>query len=132
MIETIIDGAPYYAAMSLIGDKGAFVLSAASMEQIDKLWRDELTLNVTLFAGISSILLVILYAYYIQAKRARDADEIFARIQSARRNGAVARPLRSLGFRLRQPRLLLVAVDVRYARHAGCRSACCRSAMPHG
>ncbi len=47
------------------------------MEQIDKLWRDELTLNVTLFAGISSILLVILYAYYTQVKRARDADEIF-------------------------------------------------------
>jgi len=77
VIETMIDGAPYYAAISLIGDKGDFVLSAASMEQIDKLWRDELTLNVTLFAGISSILLVILYAYYTQVKRARDADEIF-------------------------------------------------------
>ncbi|HEX8044928.1 PAS domain-containing sensor histidine kinase [Rhizobium sp.] len=77
VIETMIDGAPYYAAISLIGDKGDFVLSAASMEQIDKLWRDELTLNVTLFAGISSILLVILYAYYTQVKRTRDADEIF-------------------------------------------------------
>ncbi|MBB4568274.1 PAS domain-containing sensor histidine kinase [Rhizobium leucaenae] len=77
VIETMIDGAPFYAAISLIGDKGDFVLSAASMEQIDKLWRDELTLNVTLFAGISSILLVILYAYYTQVKRARDADEIF-------------------------------------------------------
>ncbi len=77
VMETMIDGAPYYAAISLIGDKGDFVLSAASMEQIDKLWRDELTLNVTLFAGISSILLVILYAYYTQVKRTRDADEIF-------------------------------------------------------
>ncbi|MEZ2220659.1 PAS domain-containing sensor histidine kinase [Rhizobium sp. RCC_161_2] len=77
VIETMIDGVPYYAAISLIGDKGDFVLSAASMEQIDKLWRDELTLNVTLFAGISSILLVILYAYYTQVKRTRDADEIF-------------------------------------------------------
>ncbi|MGV1835328.1 PAS domain-containing protein [Agrobacterium rhizogenes] len=77
VIETMIDGAPYYAAISLIGDKGDFVLSAASMEQIEKLWRDELTLNVTLFAGISSILLVILYAYYTQVKRTRDADEIF-------------------------------------------------------
>ena len=36
-----------------------------------------LALNVTLFAGISSILLVILYAYYTQVKRARDADDIF-------------------------------------------------------
>ena len=77
VIETMIGGEPYYAAISLIGDKGDFILSAASMEQLDKLWRDELTLNVTLFAGISSILLVILYAYYTQVKRARDADEIF-------------------------------------------------------
>ncbi len=77
VVETMIGGEPYYAAISLIGDKGDFILSAASMEQLDKLWRDELTLNVTLFAGISSILLVILYAYYTQVKRARDADEIF-------------------------------------------------------
>ena len=77
VIETMIGGEPYYAAISLIGDKGDFILSAASMDQIDKLWRDELTLNVTLFAGISSILLVILYAYYTQVRRARDADEIF-------------------------------------------------------
>lgn len=77
VIETMIGGEPFYAAISLIGDKGDFILSAASMDQIDKLWRDELTLNVTLFAGISSILLVILYAYYTQVKRARDADEIF-------------------------------------------------------
>ncbi len=77
VIETMIGGEPYYAAISLIGDKGDFILSAASMDQIEKLWRDELTLNVTLFAGISSILLVILYAYYTQVKRARDADEIF-------------------------------------------------------
>ncbi|ENN86218.1 multi-sensor signal transduction histidine kinase kinase PleC [Rhizobium freirei PRF 81] len=77
VIETMIGGEPYYAAISLIGDKGDFVLSVASMEQIDKLWRDELTLNVTIFAGISSILLVILYAYYTQVRRARDADEIF-------------------------------------------------------
>lgn len=77
VIETMIGGEPYYAAISLIGDKGDFILSAASMDEIEKLWRDELTLNVTLFAGISSILLVILYAYYTQVKRARDADEIF-------------------------------------------------------
>ncbi|MGA1801141.1 ATP-binding protein [Rhizobium sp. HT1-10] len=77
VIETKIGGLPYYAAIALIGDKGGFVVSAVSLEQIGRLWRDELTLNVTLFAGISSILLVILYAYYMQVRRARDADETF-------------------------------------------------------
>lgn len=77
VIETRIDEVPYYVTISLIGTKGGFIISATSLEQIGALWREELTLNVTLFAGISSILLVILYAYYMQVKRARDADEIF-------------------------------------------------------
>ncbi|MEZ2129030.1 MULTISPECIES: PAS domain-containing sensor histidine kinase [unclassified Sinorhizobium] len=77
VIETRIDESPYYVTISLIGTKGGFIISATSLEQISALWREELTLNVTLFAGISSILLVILYAYYTQVKRARDADEIF-------------------------------------------------------
>ncbi len=77
VIETTIGGLPYYASIALIGDKGGFIVSAVSLEQIGRLWRDELTLNVTLFAGISSILLVILYAYYMQVRRARDADETF-------------------------------------------------------
>ena len=76
VIETTIAGEPYYAAIALVGDEGGFILSALA-QPIDDLWRQELTLNVTLFAGISSILLVILYAYYMQVKRARDADEIF-------------------------------------------------------
>jgi two-component system, cell cycle sensor histidine kinase PleC len=77
VIETKIGDLPYYVSIALIGDKGGFIVSAASLEQIGRLWRDELTLNVTLFAGISSILLVILYAYYMQVRRARDADETF-------------------------------------------------------
>ncbi|WP_454848776.1 PAS domain-containing sensor histidine kinase [Rhizobium binxianense] len=77
VIETTIGGNPHYAEIQLIGSAGGYIVAATSLEEIGKLWRDELTLNVTLFAGISSILLVILYAYYTQVKRARDADEIF-------------------------------------------------------
>ena len=77
VIETTIGGVPYYAAIALIGDGGDFIISAASLDRIGQLWRQELTLNVTLFAGISSILLLILYAYYMQVRRAHNADEIF-------------------------------------------------------
>ncbi len=94
---------------------------------------DELTLNVTLFAGISSILLVILYAYYTQAKRARDADDDLRRVQPARRDGAVARPLRPLGLRLAgQPRS---SGRARCTKCWGCRRSdgrCCPSAMWRG
>jgi two-component system cell cycle sensor histidine kinase PleC len=77
VIETTISGRPHYAEITLVGNSGGYVVAATSLDRIDKLWREEATLNVTLFAGISSILLVVLYAYYTQVKRARDADEIF-------------------------------------------------------
>lgn len=59
VIETTISGDPHYAEISLVGTTGGYIIAATSLDQIGKLWREELTLNVTLFAGISSILLVI-------------------------------------------------------------------------
>ncbi|WP_313615278.1 ATP-binding protein [Agrobacterium sp.] len=76
-IETNIDGTPHYATMMPIGTDGGMVIAARSLETIRSFWRQEIAMNVTLFAGISSILIVILYAYYMQVKRAREADEIF-------------------------------------------------------
>ncbi|NLS02886.1 PAS domain-containing protein [Rhizobium sp. P32RR-XVIII] len=77
VIETTIGGNPHYAEITLVGSAGGYIIAATSLHEIGRLWREELTLNVTLFAGVSSILLVVLYAYYMQVRRAREADEIF-------------------------------------------------------
>lgn len=45
-------------------------------------WRQAVSLNVTLFVGTSSILLVILYAYFSQSARAKEADIIYREVQS--------------------------------------------------
>ena len=78
VFRTRIGGQDYYASLVQMPKKGGFIIVANPLGQLALFWRDEVALNVTLFAGISAILLVILYAYYIQAKRARDADAIFA------------------------------------------------------
>ena len=44
-------------------------------------WRHTVSTNVSLFVGTSSILLVILYAYFAQGTRAREADEIYSTTQ---------------------------------------------------
>ncbi|MGB7287086.1 MAG: PAS domain-containing protein, partial [Salaquimonas sp.] len=46
-----------------------------------EIWRRNVSTNVTLFVGTSSILLVILYAYFAQSTRAREADEIYTTTQ---------------------------------------------------
>ena len=51
-------------------------------ERIFERWREEVSLNVTLFVGTSSILLVILYAYFAQTTRAEEADEIYRQTQN--------------------------------------------------
>ena len=45
-------------------------------------WKRNASLNVTLFVGTSSILLVILYAYFAQSARAREADGIYFEVQN--------------------------------------------------
>lgn len=39
-------------------------------------WRNAVSLNVSLFVGTSGMLLIILYAYFVQLARAREADKI--------------------------------------------------------
>lgn len=45
-------------------------------------WRGDLSANVTLFVGTSTILLVLIYAFYSQATRAEQADEMYAATRS--------------------------------------------------
>ncbi|MDO1581586.1 PAS domain-containing sensor histidine kinase [Rhizobium oryzicola] len=77
VIETSLNGIPHYAAIHAISNDGGLVVAGYPLDSTDQFWRQQVSLNVTLFTGISSVLLVILYAYYAQVKRARDADEIF-------------------------------------------------------
>jgi two-component system cell cycle sensor histidine kinase PleC len=41
-------------------------------------WRSDVSANVTLFVGTSSVLLVLVYAFFAQATRAEQADEMYA------------------------------------------------------
>ncbi len=65
----------YYAALSHL--PGGTVMALTPAAEILVPWKRKVSLNVTLFAATSSILLVILYAYFTQASRARDADDIY-------------------------------------------------------
>lgn len=53
-------------------------------------WNQQVKLNITLFMAISSVLLVILYAYFAQGSRARESDTLFLET-NARFDTALAR-----------------------------------------
>ncbi|MEE9314630.1 MAG: ATP-binding protein [Rhizobiaceae bacterium] len=53
-------------------------------------WYNSVNINITLFLAISSVLLVILYAYYAQGARAREIDQLYMET-NARFDTALAR-----------------------------------------
>ncbi|MDQ0454260.1 PAS domain-containing sensor histidine kinase [Rhizobium paknamense] len=82
-IETDINGLSHIAVLVPTGTDGALVLAAHSLKSAADYWRAEIALNVTLFSAISLILMGILYAYFAQARRARETTDIF--LESNRR-----------------------------------------------
>ena len=95
-IETNVNGEPHYAVVTPVGTDGALILTAHSLQSVNEFWRRELSLNVTLFAGISLTLLVVLYAYFHQVRRAREADDIFLE-SNMRVEAALSRDQRGAG-----------------------------------
>ncbi len=76
-IETEFNGERHHALFTPVGTDGAMIVTAHSLQAVEDFWRRELSLNVTLFTCITVILFVILYAYFYQVKRAREADDTF-------------------------------------------------------
>ncbi|WP_340159823.1 ATP-binding protein [uncultured Hoeflea sp.] len=81
--EISLNGEPVMAAMSMLPEGAGSVLSVTPIADMNAAWRQSVSVNVTLFIATSSILLVILYAYFSQAGRAQEADEIY--LESHRR-----------------------------------------------
>ena len=67
----------YLAALHFIKGGAGAVAAMQSTDAVFAEWRRNVSLNVTLFVLTSGLLLVVLYAYFSQSVRARDADEIY-------------------------------------------------------
>ncbi len=81
---------PALAAHHFLKNKAGGITVLHSEAALYADWRKAVSLNVSLFIGTSGILLVILYAYFAQASRARNADRVFSETL-ARFDAALAR-----------------------------------------
>ncbi|TPW32780.1 ATP-binding protein [Pararhizobium mangrovi] len=70
-------GESYFAALRRLPDQNGSVLVMMPRAPVLADWRNGVSLNVTLFIATSSVLLIILYAYFSQATRASDADDLY-------------------------------------------------------
>ncbi|MCR5858938.1 PAS domain-containing sensor histidine kinase [Mesorhizobium sp. J428] len=87
VMDVTIDGNHWFAAADLGPDRKFAAVALVSADAVFADWRKLVSLNVTLFVLTSSVLIVILYAYFAQAARAQAADRIYSeahqRIDSA-------------------------------------------------
>ncbi|HEX2019041.1 MAG TPA: ATP-binding protein [Aurantimonas sp.] len=75
--ETEFQGDAAYVASATLADDAGTVSFIQPEAQLFAGWRESIHINVTLFALTSSIMLVVLYAYFRQATRAEDADALY-------------------------------------------------------
>ncbi len=78
VMSVSISGSEYVAAARAIGKDGELVAVIQSMDGILADWNKSASMNVTLFVITSGLLLVILFAYFTQVSRARNADRIYS------------------------------------------------------
>ncbi|MCC0030321.1 MAG: PAS domain-containing protein [Brucellaceae bacterium] len=77
-VDTVMDGRAYLVAMSFAEGRHSAAVTMLPRAVIFEEWDKAVALNVTLFAITSTVLMVILYAYFSQATRASEADGIYS------------------------------------------------------
>ena len=75
---TIADGRQMFATVHHIDTGAGAVAVLVDQSTLFAEWRKSLRANVTLFVFTAVILLVLTYAYFVQALRANSADELYA------------------------------------------------------
>ncbi len=77
----LANGTPVFATIHNLDNGAGSVTVVEPLSNVYSDWRADVSLNVAIFAGTSAILLVILYGYFAQATRAREADRIYSETQ---------------------------------------------------
>ncbi len=78
VMSVAISGLEYFAAARNIGENGEMIAVLQSADGVLEDWNKSASMNVTLFVVTSGLLLVILFAYFTQVARAKNADRIYS------------------------------------------------------
>ncbi len=81
VLKVMLHGEPAFGALSKPMTLPYSVIAVEPESAIFAEWRRAVSLNITLFAGTTGVMFAILYAYFSQAARAREADDLSGQIQ---------------------------------------------------
>ncbi|MEO1701482.1 MAG: ATP-binding protein [Pseudomonadota bacterium] len=81
--EVNVDDQASYAACAKIAENKGTVCALQPTQAAFARWRQDVSLNLSLFSAMSGIMLVLLYAYYAQIARTAEVDELCEEMQSS-------------------------------------------------
>jgi two-component system, cell cycle sensor histidine kinase PleC len=77
VMDVTVGGQHFYAAARLMPEDSGHVVALLDATSLMTKWDETASMNVTLFVLTSGLLLVILFAYFTQVTRAKNADRIY-------------------------------------------------------
>ena len=77
VMDVRIADEPWFAALDIADGRRGAALALLPRDAVFAEWQKAVTLNVTLFVAMASVLLVVLYAYFGQSARAHAADRLY-------------------------------------------------------
>lgn len=81
VLTVAMNGEPAFGSLNRAISAPYAILAAEPQRAIFAEWKNAVSLSVTLFAGTTGVMFAILYAYFSQAARAREADDLSGQIQ---------------------------------------------------
>ncbi|TFZ69678.1 PAS domain-containing sensor histidine kinase [Brucella suis] len=81
VLRVVLQGEAAFGALAKPMTAPYSIIAVEPESTIFAEWKRAVSLNVTLFAGTIGVMFAILYAYFSQAARAREADDLFGQIQ---------------------------------------------------
>ncbi|MEO0544359.1 MAG: ATP-binding protein [Pseudomonadota bacterium] len=81
--DVTVAGQPGYAACATMADGRGTVCALQPTSAAFARWRQDVSLNLSLFSAMSGIMLVLLYAYYAQIARTAEVDALCEEVQSS-------------------------------------------------
>ncbi len=78
VMRVMFSGREHLVALRFLGNSGKSAVVLQDLDMVLADWKQSASMNVTLFVLTSGLLLVILYAYFSQVARAKDADKIYS------------------------------------------------------
>ncbi|MEM1375933.1 MAG: ATP-binding protein [Pseudomonadota bacterium] len=81
--DVLVGTRPHFASCAFIASWDGHACTIQPVDAAFQRWRQELSLNLSLFSAMSGVMLLLLYAYFAQISRTKEMDRLIGEMQTS-------------------------------------------------